>query len=514
MISKNMSKETHKGVSPVGQKKEKANQVQKSDKTEEKKITFNISKENNFSDWYSDILDKAEVTDIRYGVKGFVVIRPWGALAIENMYKFYEQALQKTGHMPTMFPVVIPEENFKKESSHVEGFTPEVFWLDKVGEDQRLALRPTSETAFYQMYNLWIRSWRDLPLKLYQRANVFRYETKATRPLIRAREFYWLEAHDAFSSKKEAEEQVQEDIIMTEKIMHQIFGVPFLPMKRPQWDKFPGAEYTIGSDSILPDGKIIQQPSTHLLGQHFSKAFDIKFSDESEKEDFVWQTCYGPAISRILASVIAMHGDDSGLIFPFAISPAQVVIVPIFNEKNQKKVLDFATKLENELSEEFKVKLDDSNKRPGEKFFFWEMKGVPFRIELGEKEIDAKELTLFIRDKREKIKLKTSNIISEIKKLGGDFDKRLLKKADDLFDTSIQSCKSKEDIKKALDNKKIARFSFCSVDEEGAPCAAFIEKGLQARVMGTRADKKERTEGKCIICGKPAKEVVYAGKSY
>ena len=232
--------------------------------SEEKKVTFNISKENNFSDWYSEIVEKANIADIRYNVKGFVVIREWGALAIENMYQLYEQALQRTGHMPVIFPTVIPEANFKKESGHVEGFTPQVFWLQEVGEE-KLALRPTSETAFYQMYNLWIRSWRDLPLRLYQRANVFRYETKATRPLIRGREFYWLESHDAFATKKEAEEQVQEDIRMTDSVMHKVFGVPFLPLKRPQWDKFPGAEYTIGSDSIMPDGKIIQQPSTHLL---------------------------------------------------------------------------------------------------------------------------------------------------------------------------------------------------------------------------------------------------------
>jgi len=479
---------------------------------EEKKITFNVSKENNFSNWYSEILEKAEITDIRYGVKGFVVIRPWGAMAIENMYRIYEQALQDTNHQPTVFPAVIPEANFKKEEGHVEGFTPQVFWLQDIGEE-KLALRPTSETAFYQMYNLWIRSWRDLPLKLYQRANVFRYETKATRPLIRAREFHWIEAHDAFATKKEAEEQVQEDIQTTEKIMHQVFGVPFLPMKRPQWDKFPGAEYTIGSDTIMPDGKIIQQPSTHLLGQHFSKAFDIKFANKDEKEELVWQTCYGPAISRILASVISMHGDDSGLVLPFAISPKQVVIVPIFNEKNEKKVMKAAEEIKESLKD-FRVQLDNSNKRPGEKFFFWEMKGVPLRIEFGEKEIDAKELTIFIRDKKEKIKTKLNSIEKEVAKLGKDFDKRLLEKADKMFSNIVVSCKTKEDIKNALDNKKIARFSFCSIESDGQKCAEFIEKELQAGVRGIRADKKEKPEGKCPFCNKPAKEVVYAGKSY
>lgn len=481
----------------------------------QEKITFNLSKENNFSEWYSEILEKAEITDLRYNVKGFVVIRPWGALAIEKMYRLYEEELQKDGHLPCIFPALIPEDNFKKEASHVKGFTPQVFWLEKVGEEKKLALRPTSETAFYQLYNLWIRSWRDLPLKLYQRANVFRYETKATRPLIRAREFYWIEAHDAFATREDAESQVLEDINITENVMHHLFGVPFLPMKRPSWDKFPGAEYTIGSDSLLPDGKIIQQPSTHLLGQHFSKVFGINFKDEKGKEDYAWQTCYGPAISRILASVISVHGDDHGLIFPFAIAPFQVVIVPIFTDETGAKLKEEAEKLKKLLKENgIDTQVDATDKRPGEKFFYWEMKGVPFRIELGQKEIDAKEITLFIRDTKEKIKIKTSKLAEEIKALGKEFDKRLLKKADLAFNSSIINCAKESDIRKALDGKKIARFSFCSLEKEGEKCAEFVEKQLQARVMGTRADKKEKPEGKCIICGKKANEIAYAGRSY
>jgi prolyl-tRNA synthetase len=479
-----------------------------------KKTTFNISKSEKFSEWYSEILNKAEVTDLRYGVKGFIVIRPWGAKIMEKMYRIYESALRKTGHDPAIFPVVIPEENFKKESSHVKGFTPEVFWLDKKQGDDKLALRPTSETAFYEMYNLWIRSYRDLPLKIYQRANVFRSETKATRPLIRDREFHWIEAHDAFATKKEAEEQVQEDIRMTEAIMHQIFGVPFLPMKRPEWDKFPGAEYTVGSDSILPDGKIIQQPSTHLLGQHFSKAFDVKFVNEKEKEEYVWQTCYGPCMSRIMASVISTHGDDNGLILPYSLSPIHAVIVPFYS-KNEKKVDKIVEEVRNNLSEEnIDVEIDNSDKRPGEKFFFWEMKGVPFRIEIGEKEIKSGKAMVFVRDTKEKISISLDSLAEELKNLGAEYDMRLVSRADAFFKARVTNCKDKESIKKALDSGKIARFSFCSADKEGAECAAYIEKELQARVMGTMADKKEKASGKCHFCDKKAGAVVYAGKSY
>ncbi len=478
------------------------------------KTTFRISKEDNFSEWYSEILARAEIVDLRYNVKGFVVVRPFGAMIMEKMYKIYEDALKLTGHKPAIFPAVIPEENFKKEAGHVKGFKPEVFWLKETGEGE-LALRPTSETAFYQMYSLWIRSWRDLPLKLYQRANVFRYETKATRPLIRGREFWWIEAHDVFATKKEAEQQVQDDIMMTDKIMQGIFGVPFLPMKRPQWDKFPGADYTIGSDTIMPDGRIIQQPSTHLLGQHFSKAFDIKFKNENEKEDYVWQTCYGPAISRILASVIAFHGDDNGLILPYAISPVQLVIIPIFTAKNKLKILRETEKLKDELyTYGIDVEVDVEDKRPGEKYFFWEMKGVPFRIEIGDNELKNKEVDIFVRDTRERVKCKMGKLGDKIKEIGSKFDVRLIKNANSYFKKAIVDCSNKKDIKKVLENKKIARFNFCSVEESGEKCAGFIEKELQARVMGTRADKKEIGKGRCVICGKKAGEVVYAGKSY
>lgn len=471
-------------------------------------------KKEDFSKWYSQILEKAEITDLRYNVKGFVVIRPWGAMIIENMYDLYEKSLQKRGHKPCFFPVIIPEKNFKKESSHVKGFTPQVFWLEKIKGEDKLALRPTSETAFFQMYNLWIRSHRDLPLKLYQRANVFRYETKSTRPLIRSREFYWIETHNCFRTKQEAEKHIQEDIQNTEDIMHKKFGVPFLAMKRPEWDKFAGAEYTIGSDVLMPDGKIIQQPSTHLLGQNFAKSFDLKFKDKDGKQKYVWQTTYGPAISRILASVISMHGNDKGLIMPFFISPIQAIIIPIFTKQNKNKILKESEKIKEKLdSLEIKTEIDASEKRPGEKYYEWELKGVPFRIEFGEKEIKNKKFTLFTRDTGKK-KTLSVNELSKIKKLGEKFDKRLKEKADKLMKNKIVNCKTKQEIEKTLEDKKIARVNFCSINKEGEKCAEYVEKEIKAEVRGTLANKKENPKGNCVICNKKAKEVAYIGRSY
>src|SRR3989344_2714622 len=309
-----------------------------------------VKKDENFSEWYSQVIEKAEVIDIRENIKGFMVVRPWGALTMENMFKLYEEALQNRGHVPTFFPTLISEKNLTKESEHVAGFTPEVFWLKTEKGEEKLALRPTSETMFTPMFALWIRGHKELPMKLYQRGSVFRLDTKSTRPLIRSREIIWIEAHDAFATKAEAEAQVQEDIRTTEEVMHQKFGIPFLPMKRPEWDKFAGAEYTIGSDVFIQDGRLIQQPSTHLMGQKFSRAFNATFKDEGGKENYLYTTAYGPAISRILVSVISTHGDDKGLVIPYCISPVKVVIVPIYDSKNKVKVLKYCEEISSNLN--------------------------------------------------------------------------------------------------------------------------------------------------------------------
>ena len=471
-----------------------------------------VKKSENFSEWYSQIIQKAEIVDLRLGTKGFIIIRPWGTLTIENMYDLYEEELQKKGHKPVIMPSVIPESNLKKESSHVKGFTPEVFWLETDKDEERLALRPTSETVFTPMFSYWVRSHRDLPMKLYQRGSVFRYDTKATRPLIRGREFNWIEAHNAFATQEEAEAQVQEDIEITETVMHGKFGVPFLAMKRPQWDKFAGAEYTIGSDVMMPDGKLIQQPSTHYMGQIFSKAFEAKFTNKNEKEEYLYTTAYGPAISRILVSVISTHGDDKGLVLPYCISPLKVVVVPIYNKKNKDKVMKYVSSVEKKLNVSYEV---DSREdySPGWKFNEWELKGVPFRLEIGEKEVKSKKLSLFIRDTGEKINISLDKL-KDLKKLGKEYDGRLLKNAENLMKGRVVNCKTKSDLKKAMSEGKIARVNWCSVEKEGIKCAEKVEKETSAEIRGTLANKKEKASGNCIICNKAAKEVVYIAKSY
>lgn len=477
-----------------------------------------IKKSENFSEWYSQIIEKAEIVDLRLGIKGFVIRRPWGTLIIEKLYDMFEQRLQETGHLPVIMPSVIPESNLKKEESHIQGFTPEVFWLEqekKEKGEEKLALRPTSETVFTPMFSLWIRSHRDLPLKLYQKGSVFRLDTKATRPLIRDREFQWIECHDAFATKEGAEMQVQEDIQTTEKILHEQLGIPFLPMKRPQWDKFAGAEYTIGSDVFMPDGKLIQQPSTHYMGQKFSRAFGAIFKDEKGQNQYLHTTAYGPAMSRILVSIIATHGDDKGLILPYNISPIKIVIVPIFNKENKVKILKYCVEISKKLNS-FGIsnKLDSrEDYSPGWKFHEYELKGIPFRIEIGEKETKSKKLTLFIRDIEKKQTIPISNL-KNLNKLGQEYDKRLGSKAEKFTKDKIVNCKNKTDLKKVIESGKVAKVNFCDVDEKGISCAEIIEKEFNGDVRGTLANKKETPNGNCIICNKKANEVVYIGRSY
>ena len=478
------------------------------------KTTFKISKEKNFSEWFTEIIKTAELADIRYNVKGFLVFQPWSVLSMEKMYRYMEKALQEKEHMPYFFPTLIPESNFNVESEHVKGFIPEVFWVTHGGKtkfQEKLALRPTSETAFYQMFALWIRSYKDLPFKTYQRANVFRYETKATRPFLRSREFHWIEAHCAHATAKDAETQVKEDMQTTEEVLHDIYGLPFIFFERPQWDKFAGAEKTFAADVINPDGKLVQQPSTHLLGQSFSKAFNVRFKDKDGKEKYPHITCYGPAISRIFASVVIVHGDDKGLRFPWKIAPKQVVITTINNEA---LILKKAEDIKKQLQEmNIDTLIDSSEKRPGEKFFFWEMKGVPLRIELGKNEIKNKELIIFRRDINKKEKIKEKDLLSYIKKTSKEYDRNLIKNADSLFEGRIVDAKTKEDIQDAIEHNKIARCDFCSIGKEGIKCAEEIEKRFGAEVRGKKLTH-EKAHGKCIICNKPAKEVVYIGKSY
>ena len=486
------------------------------DKNEDKQ--FNIDKDKDFSEWYNELLWKGEFIDQRYNVKGFLVHRPNATLVENFIEEMFEKELQKHDHKPMKFPAVMPQENFEKEAEHVEGFAPEVYWITEGGNDtleKKLALRPTSETIMYTMYAQWIRSHRDLPLKAYQRCQVWRYETKHTRPLLRDREFYWIEAHNVFQTKHEAEQQVIEDMEISEEILHNQLGIPFFFFKRPEWDKFAGAVYTFGADALIASGRVLQLPSTHLLGQHFSKMFDITFTDEYENVHHAWQTCYGPAVGRIFAAMLAVHGDNKGAIFPFDIAPIQIVIVPIFKKDGDKDEINTkCLQLHMKLKNKFRIEFDECDKKPGAKYYHWEMRGVPLRIEIGEKEFLEKTITISRRDTGKRETIKDSELDVYTNKIGKEILQNLKEKADKAFNEKVYEANTMSELKKVIKNNGFIKVPFCSRDIEGKACAEKIKEELGLEVRGNLHGRDETAKGKCIVCDKDASVMLYVAKSY
>ena len=498
--------------------------------SDSEKITFNIDKATNFSDWYNEIIQLAELVDMRYGVKGFIVYRQWSTISIKNIFKAFEDLLDENDHSPTIFPILIPESNFEIEKEHVKGFSPQVLWVTEAGDsklEERLAMRPTSETAMYPLYSKWIRSYRDLPLKHYQSGPVWRYETKATRPFVRGREFWWIEAHDVFRTYEESILQVQKDLEISRKVIGDMLGVPILQFQRPQFDKFAGADETFVSDAIMPNGRFLQLPSTHLLGQRFAEAFDIKFLDQENKESVAFQTCYGPGITRIYGAVIATHGDNKGLILPAWISPTNVVIVPIIGkEKNSDEILDKCYDLKSMLKKNgFSVTIDETDARPGEKYYFWEMKGVPFRLEIGPKEVANNEVTLFVRDNRSKSKVDTDKLIQTLEQEGNSMLDRLKEKAwSNVEKLIVEAVDSIDKLTKVIGDGKVGKIPFCSIDFDGEECAQILkDKTGGGDVRGRLVENPNKIFEfndvppagiSCLGCEKEAKLYVYIGKQY
>jgi len=471
----------------------------------------------NLSEWYSEILQSAEIADIRYGVKGFIVYMPYGMEIMKRIIKLFEEELEKRGHRPVLFPVVIPEYNLKKEEEHVKGFSGEVFWITHAGYtklEEKLALRPTSETAMYPIYALWIKSYKDLPLKAYQTVTVYRYETKATRPLLRGREFLWIEAHDVFRNKEDALKQTLEDAEIFKEVTYNELGIPFIHIKREEFDKFPGAEDTFAFDTLMPDGRVLQIGTTHYLGTKFSKVFEIKFHDIDGEYRYGHQTCYGIGLSRILASLIMMHGDNYGLVLPFDIAPIQIVIIPIPKSGyDNEKIYEYARDIRDMLEKNgYRVLLDDTEKTPGEKYYLYDMKGVPVRIEVGPKEVDGNTVTIFRRDLRNRETVGISKLIDKIKEIRVRIIKNLREKAEKRLRESIKTISRMDEIiEYGKEGYKIFRAPFCG--EKG--CADKLKEYTGGyEVRGSILKEEGTGTMKCIVCSKETKKVVYIAKAY
>ncbi len=411
-----------------------------------------------FSEWYSEILEKAKIYDVRYPVKGCGCYLPYGFKIREKVLEVIRKKLNEKGHEECLFPMLVPETFLMKEAEHIKGFEDEVFWVTHGGKEElgeKLALRPTSETVIYPIMREHIKSHGDLPIKIYQIVNCFRYETKHTRPLIRVREIMtFKEAHTFHASKEECLDQVKEAVEIYKEIFDEL-EIPYLICRRPEWDKFPGGEFTIAFDTILPSGKALQIGTVHNLGQNFAKTFDIKFETKEGKQDYVYQSCYGIS-DRVIASVLAIHGDENGLVLPSNVAPIQIVIIPLIFKNTKDKVLTKSNEIRIELEKHgYRVKLDSREDiRPGKKYYEYEYIGVPIRIEIGPKDLEEEKVVVFRRDTKEKVKVSLNDLIKELNKIIKEYDQNLKNRAKEKFESMIVVVNSIEEIKN-IDGKVI-----------------------------------------------------------
>ena len=463
-----------------------------------KEVGITVSKSENFSEWYTQVVIKAELADYA-PVKGLIVLRPDGYSIWESIKESLDKKLKETGHRNGFLPVLIPESLLAKEKEHFEGFNPEVFWVTHSGNSEigdRLALRPTSETLAYSLFSKWVRSWRDLPLKMNFWNSALRAEIKGTKPFLRTSEFLWQEGHTVHATKDEAEKEVADILELYKKTIEEELAVPVVTGKKSEKDKFVGAVYTNTLESLMPDGKALQMGTSHFLGQNFSKPFDVKYLDENNSETFAWQTSWGVSW-RLIGGMIMTHGDDKGLVLPPKVAPIQVVIIPIYYSKEDKEnVLQKACQIKDSLSNnDIRVHLDDREQlTPGFKFNDWEMRGIPIRIEIGPKDIAKNQIVLARRHNQTKISLDidglTEKTLSELKNI----QKEMFDAAKKILDERVVRVSEYQQFKKELDDGKMIDCSWCG----NQTCENKIkeETGADLRVIPSDNTKAET----CIYC--------------
>lgn len=460
-------------------------------------------KEDDFADWYLDIVEKANLSDKRYPIKGMNVWTPYGWKIMRQIDTYIRQEFDATGHDEVCFPLMIPEDQFAKEKDHIKGFDEEVYWVTHAGLnelDVRLVVRPTSETAMYPMFSLWVRSHQDLPLKTYQIVNTFRYETKQTRPFIRVREIHFFESHTCHVSEEDAQCQIEEDIEILERLAKRIC-LPYMLCIRTEWDKFPGAHYTVGIDTSMPNGRTLQMGSIHHYRTNFSVPYDITYEDENGEHKHVHQTTFGMS-ERLVGALIGVHGDDQGLVLPPGIAPFQCVIIPIISKKSTADVLGASRELAKVLTEAgFRVKLDDSDARPGNKYYEWEMKGVPLRLELGGRDIENGVVSFARRDTGEKGTISLQDLVPGVRMLLDVIQEDMMTRAVEVQKSRIVDIDSMDDIPQ----DKILRLGWCGCDE----CGHRFEDTTGFKILG-RPYHPEEYSGKCVVCGKPVDKAAYA----
>lgn len=476
-------------------------------KRNEEFVTHIASRNDDFPQWYTDVILKTDMVDYSI-VKGCMVIKPYGYGVWELIQDEMDRRFKETGHVNAYFPLLIPESLLKKEAEHVEGFAPEVAWVTHGGDEElteRLCIRPTSETIICSMYSKWIQSYRDLPLLINQWANVVRWE-KNTRPFLRTSEFLWQEGHTAHATFEEAEAETQRMLEVYREFAQNVLAIPVICGRKSEKEKFAGAQATYTIEAMMQDGKALQMGTSHNLSDHFAKAYDIKYLSKDGKLEHCFTTSWGTS-TRMIGGLIMVHGDDRGLVLPPRVAPIQLVILPIAMHK--AGVIEKADEIYAQLkSAGIRVKVDDSDQTAGWKFNQWEMKGVPVRLEVGPKDIENKQVVLVRRDTHEKYIVPMETLTDTVKKLLDDIHESLFNRALAFREAKTVDATTFEELKNGV-NGGFVRAMWCG-DRE---CEDAIKEKTGATTRCMPFEQKHLSDV-CVHCGKPAKAMTYFAKSY
>lgn len=466
------------------------------------------SRDEDFAQWYTDIVKKAELMDYA-SVKGFMVIKPAGYAIWENIQRELDRRFKAVGVENVYMPVLIPESLLQKEADHVEGFAPEAAWVTMGGGSvlpEKLCIRPTSETLFCDFYSRDIHSYRDLPRVYNQWCSVLRWE-KETRPFLRSREFLWQEGHTAHATAEEAEERTIQMLNVYADFCEEVLAIPVVKGRKTDKEKFAGAIATYTIEALMHDGKALQSGTSHNFGDGFAKAFDVTFTDRDNQVKYCHQTSWG-VTTRLIGALIMVHGDDSGLVLPPAIAPTEVVVIPIAAHK--EGVTEKAEEVAERLGRVARTKLDDSDKSPGFKFAEAEMRGIPVRVELGPKDIEAGKAVLVRRDTREKIEVALEDLETEVPALLAKMQKEMLERARAHRDAHTYVAKNYDEFKEIIENKPgFVKAMWCG----DQACEDKIKEQFAA-TSRCMPFEQETVSDVCVCCGRPAKKLVYWGRAY
>lgn len=477
-----------------------------------KDLGITVKKDQDLSEWYTQVVTKAQLADYS-SAKGFMVLMPYGYSIWEKIKEDFDKKIKAIGHKNAYFPLLIPERLLKTETEHFAGFTPEVFWVTHSGDSElaeKLAVRPTSETIIYESYSKWVKSWRDLPILINVWNSVVRAEITSTRPFLRTTEFLWQEGHTVHETEKEAEEEVMTILDIYTKLVEEELAIPILVGKKTEREKFKGAVYTTTMEAMMPDGKALQMGTSHHLGQKFSVPFEIKYLGKDEKEHYGWTTSWGMSW-RLIGAAILSHGDDRGLVLPPRIAPTQVVIIPIFyKETDQKDIASEVKHLSTQLEHiGIRTLIDDRVQyTPGWKYHEWEMKGVPLRVEIGPKDLQAEQVTVVRRDTREKIAVNRLDAKTKINAILDEIQNHLYERAKNSLEGLTTTVSNMPSFKKVLEEK--GGFIKAFLSDDSCEEKIKIETGATVRVVPMKATKK----GNCVYCGADNSNEVYFARSY